>query len=175
MTNKIVKWIDEKVFGKIDREFSKTRIKFKNTSNKTDLINELEEVLSTLPYNYSLSETENQEFISLLRKNSYDDSEKVAIERMKINYEIASQHFSNLNNVIIYLTIIFGFISPIIIDFVLNSSFDLNLKLAFLGITLIIIVILYITIILRGFKLIEVDHRKLTQVSKYIDLITRTT
>ena len=100
--------------------------------------------------------------------------DKAAIERMKIIFETTSQHFSNLNNVVFYLTLIFGFITPSVILIVSNYVKDMGNQLAILGFCLVSLVFLYITGVLVGLKRLERQHRDLSQISKYLDLIKNT-
>lgn len=173
LSGKVDKLIGKLMFEKLEEEEKKSEIKFVNKCDKNDLIIELEEKLKELPDEYSLNEEGNEEFISLLRKDNYDDMEIISIERMKIIFETSSQHYGNLNNVTLYLTIVLGFISPGIV--LIASRFkDLNGQLMVLGISLIFLVFLYIAVILVGLKGLERRHRNLSQVVKYIELIKNT-
>jgi len=176
--SKRIKNINEKIekfiFGKLVEEEEKSKMKFVNRCNKSYLISELEEKLRTLPIGHALSENENKELILLLKKTDYDDMDRAAIERMKIIFETTSQHFSNLNNVVFYLTLIFGFITPSVILIVSNYVKDMGNQLAILGFCLVSLVFLYIAGVLVGLKRLERQHRDLSQISKYLDLIINT-
>lgn len=170
--SKINKLIGKLMFGKLEKEEEMSRIKFVSINDKNEMILELEEKLKDIPYEYSLNEQDNEKLIAMLRKNQHDEMETTSIERIKIIFETSSQHFGNLNNVILYLSIVLGILSPGTIMFASRIK-DLNGQIMAIGTVIILFVLLYIVVILGGLKKLERQHRNLSQIVKYIELILK--